>query len=180
MYLHVHSNMENSSWKTCPYPPFSTPNFPPTVHLLEGVPTAEKTDLTSDILRAWRYIDNGVTDQTSKVRYKYWRHWEEYCRHFNRNPRRTNKSKLEEGIILADFAVWFKISHYDRKLQVTVQTVSNAISAVSKTIKQAGQQRPVYRAPNKYILPVERFLEGMWCIPAPSIPKLAVSVAVPK
>ena len=42
----------------------------PTVRFLEGVLTTKKTDLASDILHAWRYIDNGVTDQPSKVRQK--------------------------------------------------------------------------------------------------------------
>ena len=149
MYLHVHSNMENSSWKTCPYPPFSTPNFPPTVHLLEGVPTAEKTDLTSDILRAWRYIDNELYDQTFKVSHKHWKHWEEYCKHFNMHPNLTNASKLEKGMNLTAFSGRVRTDYYGRKHQVTVQTVSNVILTVSKTIELAGQQNPVYHYPNK-------------------------------
>ena len=53
---------------------FFNAKIPPhIVHLLEGVPAAEKIDLTSVILRAWRYIKNEITNQTSKVRQKYWR-----------------------------------------------------------------------------------------------------------
>eukprot|EP00957_Ditylum_brightwellii_P000472 36281-Ditylum_brightwellii.AAC.1 len=54
-----------------------------------------------------------------------------------------------------------------------------ALAAISKTIQLAHKQSPVYREDEKYILPVEKCLEGMRREDPPSIPQLVVPVEVP-
>eukprot|EP00957_Ditylum_brightwellii_P080014 6085061-Ditylum_brightwellii.AAC.1 len=49
----------------------------------------------------------------------------------------------------------------------------------SKTIQLAQKQSPVYREDEKYILSVERCIEGMRREDPPSIPQLAVPIEVP-
>ena len=46
------------------------------------------------------------------------------------------------------------------KNQITVQNVTQALLAISKTIELAGYQSPVYCSPNVYNLQVQRLVEG--------------------
>eukprot|EP00957_Ditylum_brightwellii_P048492 3679503-Ditylum_brightwellii.AAC.1 len=54
-----------------------------------------------------------------------------------------------------------------------------ALLAISKTIQLAQKHNPVYREDQKYILPVEKCIDGMQRQDPPSIPQLAVPVSVP-
>ena len=53
------------------------------------------------------------------------------------------------------------------------------MAAISKTIELAGECSPLYKGPDTYILPVQRYLEGFRREDPPAIPQLAVPVAVP-
>ena len=68
---------------------------------------------------------------------------------------------------------------YGRGNQVRVQTVSDALSAISKTIELAGEQSPLYRADNRYTLTIERLVEGFRREDPRSTPQLAVPITVP-
>ena len=59
-----------------------------------------------------------------------------------------------------------------------VLSVTEALAAISKTAELAGQQSPVYRFEETYILPVQRCIEGMRRTDPPSVPQLALPVAV--
>ena len=54
----------------------------------------------------------------------------------------------------------------------------DALASISKTIKLVGQQSPIYRADQKYSLPIERMVEGLQREDPPSVPQLAVPVTV--
>eukprot|EP00957_Ditylum_brightwellii_P092649 7054843-Ditylum_brightwellii.AAC.1 len=83
--------------------------FPTTTEqLLENTYPAAKADLMSDIVSAWRAINNGTTLVTTKTQKKYWQHWKQYARTWNKDPFLDDASELEQGIILTAFAarVW--------------------------------------------------------------------------
>ena len=146
---------------------------------MEGVKNPLKTELTRDVLRAWRAIDNGITAKTAQSRTKYWQQWQRYARSWGKNPFLSDASKIEQGIILTAFAARVRTGFYGRGSQVRVQTVAEALAAISKTIELAGQPSPVYRFEETYILPVQRCIEGMRREDPPSTPQLALPVAVP-
>ena len=77
------------------------------------------------------------------------------------------------------FAARVRTGILGRGATVKVGTVSKAMSAVSKTIELANEPSPIYRAPEVYILPLARCIEGMRRSDEPSIPQLAIPVTVP-
>ena len=135
--------------------------------------------MISDQVLAWREIAYGVTDKTTKTRKKYWEHWSGYCARFAIDPFLSNESKLQQIIILAGFAARVRTGTYGHGNQVKVQTVTEALAAISKTIELVGEQSPGYQAPNQYKLPLERLVEGFRREDPPAIPQLAVPVTVP-
>ena len=144
------------------------------------MPLTRKAMLARDILSAWGAIDNGVVDKNNKEREKYWSHWEQYCQAWNKHPHLLDCSPLETIIILTAFAARVRTGHYGRGKRVTVQTVKVALSAISKTIELGGQPSPIYKAEDTYKVPVARLIEGMRREDPPSVPQLAVPIAVPE
>ena len=69
-------------------------------------------------------------------------------------------SELEQSIIITGFASRVRTGFYGRGNQVKVQSVSEALAAISKTIELAGEQSPLYKSHNIYKLPIERLIEG--------------------
>ena len=130
-------------------------------------------------MSAWRVIANGITPQSTKTREKYWRHWVAYTHQCKTNPYLTGESKLHQAILLTGYAARVRAGAFGLRNEVKVQTVSNALAAISKTIELAGQQSPVYQAPETYILPIQRCLEGFRRQDPPAIPQLAVPVTLP-
>ena len=57
--------------------------------------------------------------------------------------------------------------------------MSTALSAITKTLELAGSDSPLLQAPDKYLTPIRRLLEGFRRTDAPNIPQLAVPVSVP-
>eukprot|EP00957_Ditylum_brightwellii_P032119 2435740-Ditylum_brightwellii.AAC.1 len=98
---------------------------------------------------------------------------------WNKNKFLDDATELECGIILFAFATRVRTGFYGRGNQVKVPSVAEALTAISKTIQLAFKQSLVYRDDKKYILPVEKCLEGMRREDPPSIPQLAVPVEVP-
>ena len=87
---------------------------------------------------------------------------------------------MQRNIIITAFAARVRTGHYGQKKRVTVQTVTNALSAISKTIELAGEQSPIYETQGAYKLPVARLVEGFRRQDPPPIAQLAVPVAVPQ
>ena len=88
-------------------------------------------------------------------------------------------SELEQSIIITGFASRVRTGFYGRGNQVKVQSVSEALAAISKTIELAGEQSPLYKSHNIYKLPIERLIEGYRREDPPAIPQLALPVIVP-
>ena len=131
-----------------------------------------------DILSAWTAISNGVVDQNNKKREKYWKHWSEYVTKFKANPYLSNCSKVEQIIIITSFAARVRAGHYGRGSIVKVQSVKDALAAISKTIELAGEYSPIYKADKTYKVPVARLIEGYKREDPPSTPQIAIPVEV--
>ena len=136
-------------------------------------------DVASNILLAWRAIASGVVAKTTQTREKYWNHWSSYASVCGIDPFLPDDiPALERNIIVTAFAARVRTGSYGRGAQIRVQGVTDALASISKTIELAGQQSPIYRADQKYTLPIERMVEGLRREDPPSVPQLAVPVTV--
>ena len=147
---------------------------------MEGVSPLAKNHLKSDVLAAWRAIDNGVVAQNTKTREKYWSYWTTYTKLFGKSPFLTDCTKVEQIIIVTAFAARVRRGYYGKGKQVTVQTVTQALSAISKTCELAGESSPVLQTEKTYKVPVGRLVEGFRREDPPATPQLAVPVTVPE
>ncbi len=146
------------------------------------VPDAAKVDLARDVASAWKYVDTGVVAATTKKREKYWHHWSRYCKRVHADPflHPATTPGIVRDTLLAAFAARVRTGCYGRGNRIRVQGSTDALAAISKTIELAGESSPVYRAPNRYHSMIEQMLEGMRRDDPPSVPQLAVPVAVPE
>ena len=133
----------------------------------------------SDVMSAWDAIANGVTAQTTTDRQKYWKHWCDYCRHIRVRPDLKQVSILQTIIATTAFGARVRSGHYGNGKTVTVQTVSKALAAISKTMELAGATSPLYKTPNVFHLPIQRLLEGLRRVDPPAVPQLAIPATVP-
>ena len=115
---------------------------------------------------------------TTKAREKYWQKWCQYARKVKIDPLLQSTHPLIRDLVLTAFAARVRTGFYGKGRQIRVQGVTDALSAISKTIELAGLKSPVYRAHNKYTLPVERCVEGWRRQDPPSVPQLALPVLV--
>ena len=148
--------------------------------MLERVHSDSKTGVACDFLLAWNAIADGVTAQTAQTRQKYWKHWTEYCQLFQQGPHLDTITACEKSVIITGFAARVRTGAYGLGDQVSVQTVTNALAAVSKTCQLVGQQSPIFETEGEYILPVKRLVEGFKRVDPPAIPQMAVPVSVPE
>ena len=132
-----------------------------------------------DILTAWNTITTGVTPKTTSERQKYWRHWTDYCKDLQIDPTLQGCSKLQAIITSTAFGTRVRTGCYSWGRRVKVSTVSTALSAITKTLELVGTKSPIQQAPNIYLTPIQRMLEGFRRTDAPNIPQLAVPVTVP-
>ena len=133
-----------------------------------------KTGIACDILLAWRTIADGVTVQTSKTREKYWKCWTSYCTQCNTTPYLTDLNPCERTVIITGFAARVRTGAYGLGDQVRVQSVTDALAAISKTCQLVGKPSPVYKVEREYILPIKRLIEGFKRKDPLSIPQMAV------
>ena len=143
---------------------------------MDRVPPKQKAHVARDILAAWRAIDDGVVAQTTQTRLRYWEAWETYAHTCGIDPMLQETSPVQRDVVVTAFAARVRTGHFGRKKTVKTGSVSDAIAAISKTIELAGLPSPLYRAPNKFTVPIEQCLEGMRRVDAPPVPQLAVPV----
>ena len=118
--------------------------------------------------------------QNTKTREKYWNHWRAYTKLFNKDPFLTNCTKTEQIIITTAFAARVRSGFYGKGKQVTVQTVTQALSAISKTCELVGEPSPILQTEKTYKVPVAWLVEGFRREDPPSTPQLAIPVTVPE
>ena len=146
---------------------------------MEGIHPIPKDFIKGDINSVWRAISNGVVAQNIKTREKYWAHWTSYTSLFNKNPYLTDCTNKEQIIIVTAFAARVRKGYYGKGKQVTVQTITQALSAITKTCELVGQPSPVLQAEKTYKVPVAWLVEGYRREDPPATPQLTVPVTVP-
>jgi hypothetical protein len=146
---------------------------------LAAIPLAAKISFTRDVIAAGRAIDAGVVEATTRTREKYWRHWCRYTSSIEVDPLLRSTDPLIRDVVITAFAARVRTGHYGRGSQIRFQGVTDALSAISKTIELAGYKSPVYRAPNVYNLQIQRCIEGYKREDPPAVPQLALPVSVP-
>ena len=119
-------------------------------------------------------------EKTHRAREKYWIHWSNYAKSVGIDPLLQETSPLIRDLVITAFAARVRTGYYGQGRQIQVQSVTQALSAISKTIELAGYRSPVYRAPSVYNLPIARQVEGYRREDPPSVPQLAVPVSVPE
>ena len=111
---------------------------------MERVPIAQRPDLTHHIVSSWRAISLGVVVKTTNERQKYWKEWANFATTCGVSPSLTDVEPLERDIIICAFANKVRQGTFGRQRQVSVQTVTTALAAISKTIQLAGEPSPIY------------------------------------
>ena len=119
-------------------------------------------------------------EATTRTREKYWKHWLRYSTGVSIDPLLQTTDHFIRDIVITAFAARVRTGSYGLKHQITVQSVTQALSAISKTIELAGYRSPVYRSPNVYNLQVECLVEGYRRQDPPSVPQLVVPIEVPE
>ena len=87
---------------------------------------------------------------------------------------------MQRNVVTGAFAARVRSGMFGLGEQVKAGSVSQALSAISKTIELAGQPSPIYRWENKYQTMIERIVEGFRRTNPPTTPQLAVPVSVAK
>jgi hypothetical protein len=93
--------------------------------------------------------------QTAQTREKYWKHWAHYASVCGVNPFLTQVPPIKQDIIVTAFTVRVQSGTIDRGAKVRVGGVTDALAAISKTIKLAGKPSPIYHSDQKYMLAIE-------------------------
>ena len=95
-------------------------------------------------------------------------------------PSLANESTLHRAIILTGFAQRVRKGAYGLGDKIRVQSVNQALAAITATLELGGQPSPVLQSEGKYITPLRQQLEGLRRDDPPSIPQLAVPVSLVK
>ena len=135
--------------------PFQTGKF------LGAIPFSTKIAFTRDIIIAGQAIDAGVVASTTWTREKYWKAWLHYANSVEIDPLLQDTIPIIREMVLTAFTARVRQGYYGKgNQQIKVQSVSDAMAAISKTIELAGYRSPVYWADNKCNLQIERAVEG--------------------
>ena len=120
------------------------------------IPPASRTIFASACLSAWEATALGVTPKINADRQKYWGHWRCFTAITQTDPFLcpTRVSPIERDIVVGAFASLVRQCVYGRGKQIKVSGVSDALSAISKTIELAGEPSPLYRKDSTYHLAI--------------------------
>ena len=145
-----------------------------------AIPFSTKIAFTRDVMiLAGEAIGAKVVASTTWTCGKYWKAWLRYANSVEVDPLLQDTIPIIRDMVLTAFAAQVRQGYYGKGNQIKVQSVSDAMAAISKTIELAGYRSPVYRADNKYNLQIERAIEGWRREDPPATPQLAVPVTVP-
>ena len=147
---------------------------------MDRIPCAKRPGFLRDCLSGWEAAANGATPKTNAERQKYWDHWSKYATATGINPFLDKSVPPEErDIIAGEFATQVRTVSYGRGNQIKVSGVTDALTAISKTIGMSEQPSQLYHADQKYQLFIERVVEGFQRVDPPSVPQLAVTLTLP-
>jgi hypothetical protein len=147
---------------------------------LGRIPLAAKIEFARDVILAGKAIDSGVVAATTRTREKYWDCWCRYTARIEIDPILQTTDPLIRDLAITAYAARVRKGYYGHGHTIKVQGVTDALSAISKTLELAGYTSPLYRAPNTYTLPIQRCVEGFRREDPPAVPQLALPIAVPR
>jgi hypothetical protein len=137
---------------------------------MEKIPLLQQDDYVRDFSTGWTAVEHGIVDAKNETRRKFWKDWCGYIKPFNTSPY-LDDSRTDTLLILVGFAERVWKGNYGRGKAVGVQQVTVALCAIGKTCELAGKPNPVYRAEQKYLLPIERQVECYWQEDPPLVPE---------
>ena len=95
-------------------------------------------------------------------------------------PSVTPVTSIKHNLVAGSFAAWFWSGSYSHGHRVKDGSVTDALSAISNTIKLAGKPSQFYCSDGKYQLFSEMVVKGFWRNNPPTVLQLAVPVMVPQ
>ena len=105
---------------------------------MEKVQDTCKVSITCDLVLAWISIAYRVTVKNSMNRDKYWSNWSDYYKEYGTEPYLHSVNPCEQSIILTAFAARVYTGAYGQGYQVRVQSVTGALTAISKNFQMGG------------------------------------------
>ena len=94
--------------------------------------------------------------------------------HIEIDPILQTTDPLIRDLAITAYAARVRRGYYGHGHQMKVQGVTDALSAISKTLELGGYTSPLYRAPNTYTLLIQRCVEGFRREDPPAMPRLAL------
>ena len=124
---------------------------------MDSIPFATKVDFTRDVIAVGHAINAGVVAKTAQTCEPAWNH---NANTLKVDPLLIRTDPLLHDVVLTALAARVRHGFFGRGNQINVQGITDSLSAISKTIQLAGYPSPIYRAPNRYNLSIERAVEG--------------------
>ena len=128
---------------------------------------------------AWEAILTGVVNSNTNKRRKYWKCWIQYISYLNFDPSLQNETD-DALVALVTFVARVVTRAYGRGNRIGVQSVSNALDTISKTIEIEGYKSQVYRDHEICIFSIERIIESFHRQDPSPIPQLVFPVMIPE
>ena len=88
-----------------------------------------------DCLLARQAAANGVTAKTNTTRQKYWQHWTAFSWAAGGDPLLSNVPPIKRDILTGAFTAQVWSGHFGNGGTIKVAGVTDALAAISKTIK---------------------------------------------
>ena len=143
------------------------------------IPGIFRFEFENDQRVAWETVHTGVVDKNTTTRQKYWRCWVQYTSYLGIGPYLQGQSD-DAVVALLGFTARVRSGAYGKGKRVGIQSDTDALGAISKTIEMGGYNSPAYRHHKAYILPLERMIESFRSQYLPPTPQLAVPVSIPE
>ena len=129
-----------------------------------------------------RATANGVVDQTTATRLRYWNKWKEFCKRLGVDPYFKNVSDISTRFEhLVTFAAYVREGHAGRGNQVRVGSVQTALCAIGATFELDELPNPLYSQQGLgriYWKRLDRAINSYKTEDPATSPQLAVPVAI--
>ena len=143
------------------------------------VPPTQQARYARDFRAADAAITTGRVAATSEERTKFWERWTRYVQPLGIDPYLQSVAFRDKVRATTGFAQRVRTGYYGFGAQVTTARVQTAIRAVGQTCELDLGNNPLYRAPERYIKPLELLFAGYRKEDPIPVPEIAVPVGVP-
>ena len=151
----------------------------PTGSLLEHVPTTSKARYARDFRAADAAIAAGRVATTSEERERFWNRWTRIRPATRNRPVPPGGPIPHQSPAITGFAQRVRTGYYGHGVKVSTPRVQTAVRAVGQTCELDIGNNPLYRAPERYLKPLELQFAGFRKEDPIPVPEIAVPVTVP-